>query len=104
PPINFDAARKISTESLADVIQWFLERDQRVAVIRHPMVEELFQWKQNESKARNEDVFMFDHAEDRLAIGIIQALMQNSSERELHEWISQLLNTLDEASKANEGI
>jgi len=104
PPINFDAARKISTESLADVIQWFLERDQRVAVIRHPMVEELFQWKQNESKARNEDVFMFDHAEDRLAIGIIQALMQNSSERELHEWISQLLNTLDEASKANEEI
>src|SRR4051812_24432995 len=104
PPLILDAPGKINTGSLADIIQWFLERDQRVAVIRHPAVEELFQWKQQESKSKSEDVFMFDHAEDRLAIGIIQALMQNTSERELHEWISQLLNTLDEASKVNEEI
>jgi hypothetical protein len=104
PPIRLDAPGKINTGSVADVIQWFMERDQRVAVIRHPSVEELFQWKQNESKSGNEDVFIFDHAEDRLAIGIIQALMQHTSERELHGWISQLLNTLDEASKLNEEI
>jgi hypothetical protein len=104
PHISFDAPGQINTSSLADIIQWFLERDQRVAVIRHPAVEELFHWKQAESKSENEEVFMFDHAEDRLAIGIIQALMQNPSERELHAWISQLLNTLDEASKVNEEI
>ena len=104
PSIGFDSPGQINTASLADVIQWFLERDQRVAVIRHPSVEELFHWKQNESKSEHEDVFLFDHAEDRLAIGIIQALMRNTSERELHEWISQLLNTLDEAAKANEEI
>lgn len=104
PPIRLDAPGKINTASVADIIQWFMERDQRVAVIRHPAVEELFHWKQDEAKRQQEDVFMFDHAEDRLAIGIIQALMQNSSERELHEWISQLLNTLDEASKVNEEI
>src|SRR5919199_6050064 len=104
PPIRLDSPQKINTASLADVIQWFIERDQRVAVIRHPSVEELFHWKQNESRREQEDVFIFDHAEDRLAIGIIQALMQHTSERELHEWISQLLNTLDEASKANEEI
>lgn len=104
PPLRFDAPSTINTASLADCIQWFLERDQRVAVIRHPQVEELFHWKQNESKSKNEDVFIFDHAEDRLAIGIIQALMRYTSERELHEWISQLLNTLDEAAKANEEI
>jgi hypothetical protein len=104
PPITLDAPGKINTASLADCIQWFLEHDQRVAVIRHPTVEELFHWKQGESKNKNEDVFQFDHAEDRLAIGIIQALMQYSSERELHAWISQLLNTLDEASKVNEEI
>ncbi len=102
PPIKLDGPGQINTSSLADIIQWFMERDQRVAVIRHPSVEELFHWKQNESKSENEDVFIFDHAEDRLAIGIIQALMQNTSERELHAWISQLLNTLDEASKVNE--
>ena len=104
PPIKLDAPDKINTGSLADCIQWFLERDQRVAVIRHPSVEELFHWKQNESKSENEDVFIFDHAEDRLAIGIIQALMQYTSEQELHAWISQLLNTLDEATKVNEEI
>jgi hypothetical protein len=104
PPITLDEPGKINTASLADCIQWFLERDQRVAVIRHPSVEELFQWKQQESKSESEDVFVFDHAEDRLAIGIIQALMQHTSERELHAWISQLLNTLDEASKVNEEI
>lgn len=104
PPIRLDGPQQINTASLADVIQWFLERDQRVAVIRHPSVEELFHWKQKQSKLEQEDVFMFDHAEDRLAIGIIQALMRHTSERELHAWISQLLNTLDEASKANEEI
>ena len=102
PAIKLDAPGKINTSSLADIIQWFVERDQRVAVIRHPTVEELFHWKQTESKQKDEEVFIFDHAEDRLAIGIIQALMQNTSERELHAWISQLLNTLDEASKVNE--
>ena len=75
-----------------------------MAIIRHPSVEELFHWKQSRSKSESEDVFQFDHAEDRLAIGIIQALMQHTSERELHGWISQLLNTLDEASKVNEEI
>lgn len=104
PPLRFDAPGAINTSSLADVIEWFVERDQRVAVIRHPSVEELFHWKQNESTLKNEDVMRFDHAEDRLAIGIVQALMRNTSERELHAWISQLLNTLDEASKANEEI
>jgi hypothetical protein len=104
PPIKLDAPGKINTSSLADCVQWFLERDQRVAVIRHPTVEELFHWKQNEAKGENDDVFIFDHAEDRLAIGIIQALTQYTSEQELHAWISQLLNTLDEASKVNEEI
>ncbi len=104
PPLKVDAPGRINNSSLADVIEWFLERDQRVAVIRHPSVEELFHWKQNESKQESEDVFVFDHAESRLAIGIIQALMENTTERELHAWISQLLNTLDEAAKANEEI
>lgn len=104
PPLRFDSPGRINTSSLADLIQWFLERDQRVAVIRHQSVEELFQWKQNESKRESEEVLQFDHAEDRLAVGIVQALMQNTSERELHGWISQLLNTLDEAAKANEEI
>jgi len=104
PPLRQEASGRLDTASLADVIQWFMDYDQRVAVIRHPRVEEIFQWKQDESRRAGEDVFDFNRAEDRLAIGIFQALAENPTERGLHEWISQLLNALEEASKMNEEI
>jgi hypothetical protein len=91
-------------DSLPDVIQWFLDYDQRVAVIKHAKVEELFQWKQEQSRLAGEDVFNFNRAEDRLAIGILQSIAHNPSERELHAWIAQLLNALDRASKATEDV
>lgn len=102
PPLQRDASGRIDVDSVPEVIQWFLDYDERVAVIKHPRVEEIFQWKQEQSRIAREDVFPFKRAEDRLAIGIIQALSENSTERELHTWISQLLNALDAASKANE--
>lgn len=102
PPLRRDATGHVDVDSVPDVIEWFLNYDQRVAVIKHPSVEEVFQWKQQQSQSQREDVFVFKHAEDRLAIGIIQALADNSSERELHSWIGQLLGALDTAAKANE--
>ena len=53
-------------------------------------------------QSQGEEIFQFNRAEDRLAIGIIQALADNSTERSLHEWIGRLLGALDVASKANE--
>ena len=97
-----DAKGRIDVDSVPDVVEWFLNYDQRVAIVKHPRVEEIFQWKQEESRREGEDVFNFNRAEDRLAIGIIQALAENASERELHSWIGQLLNALDSASRANE--
>ncbi|HEX8921325.1 MAG TPA: hypothetical protein VF766_07590 [Pyrinomonadaceae bacterium] len=102
PPLQHEGAAKINTSSLADVIQWFLDYDQRAAVIRHPKVEELFHWKQEQAKSEQESVYPFDHAEDRLAIGVMQALAEHNDERALHGWISQLLNALDDATKTNE--
>jgi hypothetical protein len=102
PPLQRDAAGQVDVDSVPDVIEWFLNYDQRVAIIRHPSVEEVFQWKQQQSQAQGEDVFIFQRAEDRLAIGIIQALADNSTESSLHAWIGQLLGALDSASKANE--
>ena len=102
PPLKRDSRGRIDVDSVPDVIEWFLNYDDRVAVIRHRSVEEVFQWKQELSKTNNENVFVFAKAEDRLAIGIIQALADNASERELHDWLSQLLNALDRASQANE--
>ena len=102
PPLQRDAAGRVDVDSVPDVIDWFLNNDQRVAVIKHPSVEEVFQWKQQQSQLQGEEVFIFNRAEDRLAIGIIQALADNSSERDLHAWISQLLMAPDAAAKANE--
>jgi len=102
PPLARDSRGQVILDSVPDVIEWFLNYDQRVAVIRHASVEEVFQWKQQQSQASGEEIFMFQKAEDRLAIGIIQALAENDGERQLHSWISQLLNALDVAAKANE--
>jgi hypothetical protein len=104
PPLRSDKRGRVDNASLADVIQWFLDYDERTAIIKHPRVEELFQWKQAEDRRANENLYTFNCAEDRLAIGIVQAINENSTERELHDWISQLLQTLDEATKANEEI
>ena len=102
PPLQRDAGGNIDLDSVPDVIQWFLDYDERVAIIKHRNVEEVFQWKQQQSRAAGEEVFAFKQAEDRLAIGIIQALAENATEHDLHAWISQLLNALDSASKATE--
>jgi hypothetical protein len=104
PVLLRDKYGAVDYDSLPDVIQWFLDFDQRVAVIKHPKVEELFQWKQEKSRQAGEDVFSFNRAEDRLAIGIIQSVAHHPTERELHAWIAQLLNALDRASKATEDV
>jgi hypothetical protein len=104
PVLLRDQYGAVDYDSLPDVIQWFLDHDQRVAVIKHAKVEELFQWKQEQSRLAGEDVFNFNRAEDRLAIGILQSVARNPTERELHAWIAQLLNALDKASKATEDV
>jgi hypothetical protein len=104
PVLGRDGDGNIDYDSLPEVIQWFLDHDERVALIKHPKVEELFQWKQEQSRTAGEEVFNFNRAEDRLAIGILQSIAHNPSERELHGWIGQLLNALQAASKRTEDL
>jgi len=104
PVLLRDEHGAVDYDSLPDVIQWFLDYDQRVAIIKHPKVEELFQWKQEQSRQAKEEVFNFNRAEDRLAIGIIQSVAHHPTEAELHAWIGQLLNALNRASKSTEEI
>lgn len=89
---------------LAEAVQWFLDHDERVAVIRHRSVEELFQWKQQEQERETPGVYHFNTAEDRLAVGIFQAVEANPNESSLHAWIGDLLQALDDSSKLNEEI
>ncbi len=104
PQLARDAGGRVEPASLAVLIQWFLDYDERVAVVRFPVVEALFQWKQQETLAQEPGAVGFNSAEDRLAVGIMQALVSNDSEPGLHAWIKELLGALDDATKTNEAI
>jgi len=104
PSLRRDAGGRVEPQALAAVIDWFLNYDERVAVIKFPAVEALFQQKQEETRQLDPDAFVFARAEDRLAVGIMQAVTEHTSERALGEWIKELLGALDEAAKTNEAI
>ena len=105
PLLRRDAEGRVEPSSLAGVIQWFLDYDERVAVVRFPAVEALFQWRQQEElKGLGDEAVAFRQAEDRLAVGVMQALVEHDTEGKLHGWIKQLLSALDDASKTNEAI
>lgn len=104
PKIRKTAEGAPDIGSLADVLEWFLNYDQRVALIRHPQVEELFQWKQKDDSEHGQDVYPFENAEARFAIGSLQAVGQHQTESSLRLWISEVLQALGEAKQTNEDI
>jgi len=97
PKLASDAGGKLNASSVADVIEWFLNFDERSARLRHPQVEEVFQWKQSDDRQNGVAIYPFENAEARFAIGIVQALQENDNEPLLRLWISDVLNTLEEA-------
>src|SRR5215204_4309605 len=94
----------IDDNSLADVIEWFLNFDERTARIRHPYTEELFQWKQHDDVENGVGVYPFENAEARFAIGVFQALQENNSEPLLGLWLSDVLAALHEARETKTEI
>lgn len=104
PKIKRTAAGDLDISSLADLLEWFLNNDQRVALVRHPQVEELFRWKQKDDAEHGQDVYPFENAEARFAIGALQALGQNPGESDLRRWITDVLQALGEAKQTSEDI
>lgn len=104
PKLRKTADGAIDINSLADLLEWFLNYDQRVSLIRHPHVEELFRWKQEDDAANGIETYPFENAEARFAIGIFQALGENDSETKLQQWITEVLQALGEAKQTNEDI
>lgn len=94
----------VDTDSLADLLEFFLNNDQRVAIVRHPHVEELFKWKQSDDSEHGIEPAPFDNAEARFAIGVVQAVAQNNTEEKLRKWITDLLQVLGEAKQNNEDL
>jgi len=104
PKLEKTANGEINTNSLADLLEWFLNYDRRVAVVRNPHVEELFQWKQKDDEASGVEIYPFENAEARFAIGVFQAIAEYDSEEKLQTWITEVLQALGESKQMNEDI
>ncbi len=104
PKLEKTAGGDINTNSLADLLEWFLNYDQRVGIVRNPQVEELFQWKQTDDEANGIEIYPFENAEARFAIGVFQAVAEYDSETKLQTWITEVLRALGESKQINEDI
>ena len=104
PKLRKAADGRLDNDSLADLLEWFLNYDPRVALVRNPQVEELFQWKQQDDKVNNVPIYPFENAEARFAIGIFQALDANDSENALQIWLTEVVEALGESKQTNEQI
>lgn len=91
----------LNVQSLASVVEWFLNYDERVAAMRHPDVDAVYQWRQQDAKMNGAEMTPLDRAEDRFAIGIFQTLAENNTDQALHDWIGELLTALQEAKQLN---
>lgn len=97
PKLRRTAEGGVETNSLADLVEWFLNFDERTARMRHTHTEELFQWKQADDEQNGIPIYPFENAEARFAIGVFQALGENENEPLLKLWISDVLNALQES-------
>lgn len=104
PKIAAGPNGRVDTNSAADLIEWFLNYDERVARMRHSQVNELFQWKQMDDAENGVNTYPFENAEARFAIGVIQALEENDKEPLLGLWISDVLNALHEARETKQQL
>ncbi len=104
PKLVKDKNGEIDSSSLADLLEFFLNFDQRVALIRHPHVEELFQWKQAVDAENGVATYPFENAEARFAIGVIKTVGENNTQDKLKIWISSVLQALGESKQTNEDM
>ena len=104
PKLRRDAGGGIDNTSLADLVEWFLNYDERTARMRHPYTEELFQWKQHDDIENGVGVYPFENAEARFAVGVFQALEENDSEPLLSLWLTDVLNALHDARETKAEI
>jgi hypothetical protein len=104
PKIEKTENGDVNAKSLADLIEWFLNYDPKVALVRHKNVEELFRWKQADDADHGAEPYPFENAESRFAIGGFQALAENDSQSKLNAWISDVIQALGEAKQTGEQI
>lgn len=104
PKLRPGAEGGVDPSSIADLVEWFLNYDERTARMRHQNTEELFQWKQQDDEANGVGTYPFENAEARFAIGCFQALQENNSEPLLGLWLNDVLAALHESRETRREV
>lgn len=104
PKLRPGAQGGIDPSSIADLVEWFLNYDERTARMRHSNADELFRWKQQDDEANGIGTYPFENAEARFAIGCFQALQENNSEPLLGLWLNDVLAALHESRETKREI
>ena len=104
PKLRPASSGGIDPSSIADLVEWFLNFDERTARMRHANTDELFQWKQKDDEANGVGTYPFENAEARFAIGVFQALQENNSEPLLGLWMNDVLAALHESRETKREI
>lgn len=104
PKIRVSETGEPDIGSVADLLEWFLNFDEKTARIRHPNSDELFRWKQEDDEANGIGTYPFENAEARFALGAIQAIGENNSEPLLKMWITDVLEALGRARETKQEI
>jgi len=104
PTLRLAPDGSVDDRTLADLVEWFLNFDERTARMRHPHVDELFRWKQQDDEANGVGTYPFENAESRFAIGVFQALAENDSEPLLKLWVTDVLNALHESRETKQDM
>ena len=102
PKLQKTADGDININSLADVLEWFLNYDSRVAIMRHPHIQEIFEWKQADDAAHDIEIYPFENAEARFAVSLFSAIAENDSEAKLALWMTDVLQALGDAKQTVE--
>ena len=104
PKLRRSEDGSVEAASVADLIEWFLNYDERTARIRHPHTNDLFEWKQADDEATGKATYPFENAESRFAIGAFQALQENANEPLLGLWLNDVTAALHEAKSTKAEI
>lgn len=99
PPLVKSENGDINLESLANLIEWFLSYDERVAALRHGSVDAIYQWRQQDANSNGAAMAPFPRAEDRFAVGVFQTLGENTTEPALKKWMSDVLTAMQESKE-----
>ena len=104
PKLRKTADGDIDINSLADLLEWFLNYDARVALVRHPHVEEFFN---GSSRAMRQTVWRFTRLKmpkPDLPSVFFRRSVKTILKTELNHWISEVLQTFGEVKQTNEDI